>query len=64
MNANFHQILITREQAERITALLPYFGQAGNRQRPSIHSASRVLIENALARLEEQVNVQQHAKGN
>ena len=54
MNPKFRQVYITAEQAEKIqTAVMPIMPKVNRLSQPTIHSATRALIDYALAQLEK-----------
>ena len=54
MNPKFRQVYITAEQAEKIqTAVVPIMPKVNRLSQPTIHSATRALIDYALAQLEK-----------
>lgn len=54
MNPKFRQVYITAEQAEKITvAVVPLMPKVNRLTQPTIHSATRALVDYALAQLEK-----------
>lgn len=54
MNPKFRQVYITAEQAEKIqAAVVPLMPKVNRLSQPTIHSATRALVDYALAQLEK-----------